>query len=137
MNDRGHCTYIDVTVTHPTAPSHIRANPVPLQITAAREQHKIKKHKPAADKEGARFIPFAVESYGGIGEYAIRLVDQITASAVHAAVHRNSVFNPATIRRQLLLSVACAIQRGNAKVLEEGHVRCMRAASRSRLVACV
>jgi len=69
-----------------------------------------------------------------MGPGSIRLVDQISESAVQAAVSRNTIFSPSSIRRELVLAVACAIQRGNAQIIEEGHVKCMSSISSSRIM---
>jgi hypothetical protein len=134
MNDKGINTYIDVTVVHPAAPSNIRVRAVQLQHTVAAEKSKIGKYREYAQQHYGKFIPFAVETYGGIGEYALQVVQQITESAMHAAINKNCVFDPAQLRRELLLSVAVAIQRGNANIITEGYRRYHAAANSGRLL---
>ena len=132
LNDRGIQTYIDVTVTHPLAPSHIRVHPTQLQMTEAAEQRKMKQYQEFAAKERAEFLPFAVETLGGFGKCAMRLVDQITESGMQASALSTSIYTPQEIRAGLLGAVAIAVQRGNSRIMAEGHRKLMNQVARSR-----
>jgi len=63
----GHHYLIDVRVTHPLCPCHVSAACIkPLGATFSAEQEKRKKYDQLAQGLKAEFVPFVVESLGGI-----------------------------------------------------------------------
>ena len=69
----------DVVVSHPLAPSHLSAassRPLTTANRAALRKHN--KYKQLADTQHAHFLPFSVETTGGMTEDAEQLVDQLS-----------------------------------------------------------
>ena len=62
--------HVDVLVKHPVALRNLRSAMKSLGSSAVGEEEKIKKHKLKANKVGAVFVPYVVESFGGIGKEA-------------------------------------------------------------------
>jgi hypothetical protein len=109
----------DVVVRHPTAPSTV-AKAAQEQLFVAKEAEKRKetRHKPTADRIGAAFSAFAVESYGAFGPQAAALVDRIAAYA-----DTTSKWASVAVRSNLINAVAVAVQKGNAIILASGLQR--------------
>ena len=101
----------DVVISHPTCPSHIVAASAKQLATA--EQAAVIKHNTydqLAIGLQARFLPFSVETMGGMSKEAVELVEQIGLACrdhLTLATHES-------IAKGVRASVACAVQRGNA-----------------------
>ena len=80
-----------------------------------------------AKTQQASFIPFAVETYGGLGKSARKLI-KLMASAAEDKLQRLS---EEEVRKELRESVAIAVQRGNANIMLAEYYRAMGAAARS------
>jgi hypothetical protein len=62
----------DVVVSHPLAPSHLyTASRAPLLVAQRAESYKQARYREVAATQSAVFLPFAVESTGGIGKSAL------------------------------------------------------------------
>ena len=107
----------DVVVTHPLAPSYFRATGKEHLIKAKHAAAaKCRKYAEVADSQQADFIPFSIESTGGIGKEAADLIDQLcTASRDFLSLPSHHPF-----AHDVFSSVAIAIQRGNAFALIAG-----------------
>ena len=110
----------DVVVSHPLAPSHFSVAAVDhLAIAAGAAEGKVIKYADVASTQAAQFIPFSVESTGGIGPDASRLIDLLSL----AARDYLTLPSPHPFANSILSSVAIAIQRGNALAVQAGHSR--------------
>ena len=121
---------LDVVVTHPCA-HHLKdgarraaQHAASVAAAAAAELYSAKAAEAAkcnerrtghAEHLGAKFVPFAVEAYGALGAKAQEVVKRI-GDTVAEHTHASSL----DCRRQLRLAVGVALQRGNARVYQEG-----------------
>lgn len=115
---------IDVTIVHPTCPSHIKQAQTQLKTAKYACDQKIQKYSNLAQQQSADFIPFAIESYGGLSESASSLINEI---AVFATEHL-SAWSKEEIMTDLTSSIACAVQRGNAIAALSGYSACATSA---------
>ena len=114
----GHHYLIDVRVTHPLCPSHVSAACIkPLGATFSAEQEKRKKYDQLAQGLKAEFVPFVVESLGGITKTSQTLLDNI----ILACSEHQSIWSPQELKRELYGAIAVAIQQGNARAMTAGH----------------
>jgi len=83
------------------------------------EQRKNNKYSAMAETQNAKFIPFAVEMYGGLGKSAKKLLNMISKCARDQMLmwlyHR--------IIQNLKGEIAISIQRGNAIAILAGYNR--------------
>ncbi len=108
---------IDVTVRNPTCPSHlVAASKKSLATAAAAEREKTTKYRDIAKDNDATFVPFAIETYGGIGDEANKFV--ITLIAV--AKKLQYTWAPSEIVSSIRHSIAVAIQKENACIVFDG-----------------
>jgi len=108
----------DVTVWDPTAPSHVvKAATQPLAVAAEAEKNKHDKYREHLRRLRPRpiFVPFAVESYGGIGNEASNFIKQLIAQAAGL----RTVWQPSEVVHNIYWSIACAIQRWNASIMRK------------------
>jgi hypothetical protein len=122
----------DVVVSHPLAPSLIERASGGATRTAqyAQERKRTKYEKTAAFHE-ARLLPFAVESFGGLAPDAVTLLKELSrAGEEHLGLWPRDV-----IVRQLLGSVAVAVQKGNAMAVLSGYSKAVTAARVKAAVA--
>ena len=106
---------VDVSIRHPTAPSRVaRAATGPPLVTAERgAREKTLYHGPsvAAMHPPAEFVPFVLETYGGLaGQAAAFIKTVITATAQLAYV-----WAPPEIIHGLPYAIAVAVQRLNSR----------------------
>ena len=80
-----------------------------------------------AKTQQASFIPFAVETYGGLGKSARKLIKQIASAAEDGL----QMLSEEEVRKELRGSVAIAVQKGNANIILAEYHRAMSAAARS------
>lgn len=110
--------YVDVSVLHPSAPSHVTlAARGKLKSCAAREQSKISKYAAFAAQHHASIVPAVMESYGAMGSLLVKLLKRIAKTAVS--------FNPNRVRYGQFLArayalLSVALMKGNARVAMEG-----------------
>jgi hypothetical protein len=113
----GHPVYVDVSVTHPLAPS-IRSVARPAE---ARERHKIARYRPMSEAEGVAFQPFVLESYGYIPEQSMALIRYL----MHGPAP--STFLTYT---KVMQMISVCLQRGNARIATQGEFRARAACPR-------
>ena len=69
---------VDVTIRNPTSPTYYECRggsaEQQLRSTVIAEQQKTAKYSTMAKAQGAKFLPFAVEMYGGMGKSAKQLL---------------------------------------------------------------
>ena len=115
---------IDVTIVHPTCPSHIKQAQTQLKTAHDACQLKRSKYTKLAVQHHAEFIPFAIESYGGLSDPALQLIQEIS---VFASDHL-SAWSKEEIVENLNSAIACAVQRGNAIAAVSGYRACAASA---------
>jgi hypothetical protein len=110
----------DVVVSHPLAPSYIeRAAGASARVATHWQEAKRNKYKKTAANCEARLLPFAVETFGGLAPDAVTLLKALSrAGEEHLGLWPRDV-----IVRQLLGSVAVAVQRGNAMAVLSGYCK--------------
>ena len=116
--------FVDVTIVHPTAPSHLKQAQTQLRTAHDACESKKNKYKNVSQQHQAEFIPFALESYGGISEAALQLIQEIS---VFASDHL-SAWTKEEIVENLNSAIACAVQRGNAIAALSGYQACAASA---------
>jgi hypothetical protein len=115
----------DVSVTNPTAQSHIsKSCSTNLGAAKARERVKVTKYKLLCAQESNTFIPFVLESYGAFGSHCSELITQMLNSGLEISP---TPFNPIHARRVLAQTLSVALQVGNAKGLLYGCSRVRQA----------
>jgi hypothetical protein len=114
---------MDVTVVDPTSPTHVSSSSKSTLHTAMKtEQRKIVKYGEDAKRHGLTLYPFAVETYGGWGPSANKLLQHIHAMAASIPEHTRC-WSSKEIRSGLAEAVSVAVQRGNAMVIQQGIAR--------------
>jgi hypothetical protein len=111
---------VDVRVTHSLAPSHVEQSAAsPEAVLEAAEAEKAREYRGFADQVGADFYAFAVETTGRLGEQALAFIRRI----IQEAARYKSVWAPKTVVHGIYRSVAMAVARGNANVLQQNLLR--------------
>jgi hypothetical protein len=114
----------DVVVSHPLAPSYIaKAASAAARVAKYWQETKRNKYEKTAAHHEARLLPFAVETFGGLAPDAVTLLKELSrAGEEHLALWPRDV-----IVRQLLGSVAVAVQKGNAMAVLSGYSKAVTA----------
>ena len=105
---------LDVTVPRATAPSTL-ADPAMSSAgacTADKEKRKRIKYEALCKHRGMTLVPFAVESYGGVGPAA--------RAFLHKLASASSELTAEAFLIDALISLSVELQRGNAHVLQSG-----------------
>src|ERR1700761_527783 len=111
---------VDVTIGNPTCQTYQdQCSEEQLKCTAMAEQRKINKYSAMAEIQNAKFIPFAVEMYGGLGRSAKKLLKMISKSARDQML----MWPYHQIIQNLKGEIAVSIQRGNAIAILAGYNR--------------
>jgi hypothetical protein len=106
----------DVAVVHPGA--HARRQPENSTATAKKMAgEKRTKYAAIASRHDAELIPFVVETCGGLGPDAMALLDVISG----AASEHLSLWSQEDAAKEMLNSVAIAVQKGNAMAVLGAH----------------
>jgi hypothetical protein len=122
----------DVVISHPLCPSHITAASKKHIVTAEQaEQRKHVKYHQIAEHQHARFLPFSVETTGGMGRDAVELVDQISLACRDHLTLESHLY----IARGVRASVAIAVQKGNALAILGGYSRAVMRAGYGHVAA--
>jgi hypothetical protein len=90
-----------------------------LAVAAAGEQQKSNKYQETASQHEAKFIPFVLESTGGMGRTAQELMKEI----VLASREYNTLWEHSTVSREAFSMIAIAVQKGNAMTIVAGRNR--------------
>ena len=111
----GATTYLlDVTVRNPACPSHASEGAKgKLKVAEKAEKEKTDKYKALAEREKAKFVPFAVETFGGMGAAASEFI----LNLLKESKDLQHAWAPWEVVYGLQHSVAVAIQRGNASLV--------------------
>src|SRR5450432_2228940 len=90
-----------------------------LRSSVIAEQQKTAKYSTMAKAQGAKFLPFAVEMYGGMGKSAKQLLQLINKSARDQML----MWPYQQIMQNMKGDIAISIQRGNAIAILAGYQR--------------
>jgi hypothetical protein len=119
LNLPGRRIITDVAIVHPVAPGNVRAKISHTHLGAARrkENEKRKHYTDLVALHGYQLYPFIMETCGGMGPGAVRLV-KIMAEAGEAHMR---VWAKEDAVQELLHTVAVAVQRGGALSYLHGY----------------
>jgi len=119
----GHKQYlVDVTIVHPTAPANLSHSQKVLGQAHAAEKSKCRKYDEISLEQHAIFVPFVIETYGGLGAKAQELMNELSIFAIDHAVIRSRY----DIVSGLRYAIACSVQRGNALIASAGYANSLR-----------
>ena len=115
----------DVRISHPCCPTHAPDAARHSLATAKKaEAGKIRKYRHTANIQAAQFIPFAVETFGGLGPQAEKLIKQIIITSRDQMI----LWPHLQLVEELRGAIAIAIQRGNAMTMLAGYAKCAQMA---------
>jgi hypothetical protein len=107
--------HVDVSVVHPAADSFVGAAArAPGAAAAARDLHKRNLYLRRGFDRGFELVPFSVESYGRLGEPAMRFLATLAATAASGGRVSQRAFMEGALR---LVSVALC--KGNGRMYTE------------------
>jgi hypothetical protein len=75
------------------------------------------KYNELSQNQNCTFIPFAIETYGGLGNRAQGFLNELSIFAIDHAVIRSRY----DIVNGLRYAIACSVQRGNALIAAAGY----------------
>jgi hypothetical protein len=111
---------VDVTVVDPTSHTHVTGSSNATLHTAMKlEQRKITRYSAEAKRHGFTLYPFALETYGGWGPTASKLLKHIYSMADTMSEY-SRCWSSKEISRGIVDAVAVAVQKGNAAIIQQG-----------------
>jgi hypothetical protein len=118
-----HKSYLlDATIVHPTAPSNLQHSQKLLGQAEAAEKLKMNKYEELSQDQHCIFVPFVIETYGGLGKKAQEFLNELSIFAIDHAVIRSRF----DIVNGLRYAIACSVQRGNALIASAGYANALR-----------
>ena len=106
---------VDVRVSHSLAPSHVeQCARDETAVLKAAEAEKHSAYRELADKMGAKFFAFAVESTGRLGDDALAFIKLL----IQEGARYKHVWAPKEVVHGIYRAVAVAVARGNANIVE-------------------
>jgi hypothetical protein len=115
----------DVVVCHPLAPgTRNRYGANKLGMAREREQKKKNKYLRLSSRHRFVQLPIAIETTGGMGPRTQTLVNAMADASAEQLV----MWTRESVIRELVGSMAMAVQRGNAMTFLEGYDRALHAA---------
>jgi len=112
---------IDVSVTHPLAKSYVAAASKVLGAATKREKEKNLDYAKRYENQGTFFLPFVMETLGGIGPAARKFIKNM---AYDAGLTGGDAVVDGNTETFITKVVAVALQIGNAMVSMDGRKRC-------------
>jgi len=114
----------DVAIAHPLAPGAVRQAKSTNELGCARavESFKRRKYARLSSLRGFEQLPFVVETCGGMGPSAVTLVKAMA----EASEEHLRMWSKEAVIRQLVGSVAIAVQRGNGIAYLDGYDRSLQ-----------
>jgi hypothetical protein len=116
---RGTQYILDVAVIHQLAYSHLVRRGSPM---LAKEQEKIRKYKAMARQQQMDFVPFIMDTSGGLGPAAVKFLQKLS---VHSR-DLNGAWSQAEIDGRLRDTLAVAIQDGNWRIVHSSYLNAAR-----------
>jgi hypothetical protein len=101
----GSCCVSLNTVVHPTCPSHLHKSQTQLKTAHQAWEAKRSKYKQLAEQQKAEFIPFAIESFGGLSHSARNLIQTIATFATDHLSGKEDIVT------KINSAIVCAVQR--------------------------
>jgi hypothetical protein len=120
---RGTQYILDVAVIHQLAYSHLVRRGSPM---LAKEQEKIRKYKAMARQQQMDFVPFIMDTSGGLGPAAVKFLQKLS---VHSR-DLNGAWSQAEIDGRLRDTLAVAIQDGNWRIVHSSYLNAARGSRR-------
>jgi hypothetical protein len=77
---------LDITIVHPTAPSNLNHSQKLLGQAEVSEKLKINKYDEISQEQHCIFIPFVIETYGGLGKKAQDFLNELSIFAIDHAL---------------------------------------------------
>ena len=128
----GRISVLDVVVTHPAAPSYVaaaaRSDGAAAKRAADRKQQEFCRF---GDQAQYTFVPFAVETYGRLGDDALGFVNALATIAA-----ANGRVSKATFVANALRELSCSLQQGNARMYARSLFEVARAGGRQFMPGC-
>jgi hypothetical protein len=113
---------LDITIVSPTAPSNLSHSQKLLGQAEAAEKLKINKYEELSQDQHAIFVPFVIETYGGLGKKAQEFLNELSIFAIDHATIRSRF----DVVNGLRYAIACSVQRGNALIAVAGYANALR-----------
>ena len=113
---------LDITIVHPTAPSNLNHSQKLLGQAEVSEKLKINKYDEISQEQHCIFIPFVIETYGGLGKKAQDFLNELSIFAIDHALIKSRF----DIVNGLRYAIACSVQRGNALIASAGYANALR-----------
>jgi hypothetical protein len=111
---------MDATIRHPAAVSNARAAAKQVLATAEKaEREKQERYEELARKENAKFVPIALETFGGFGDKVAKFFEEFRAESKRLCIR----WVPFEHFRDIDRLIALELQRGNAAVVRAGMRR--------------
>jgi hypothetical protein len=111
---------VDVRVTHSLAPSHVEQCAEDAEaVLEAAEAEKARVYRVLADQVGAKFFAFAVDTAGRLGTEALALIRHL----IQEGARFKNVVAPKEVVQGIYRTVAIAVARGNAEMVQSNLVR--------------
>ena len=118
----------DVAICHPLAPSRVKKGIPQRTLGTAKSMEQVKRSKylKLKTRHQMELIPFVVETCGGMGLAAVKLLKAMAA----AGEEYLAMWPKRDIIRHVVGSVAIAVQRGSAMAYLEGYDRALSVSRR-------
>ena len=94
-----------------------------LGASKKKEQEKEKKYKHLSNTVGAEFVPFIIETHGGLGPQAEAFLSSLHTWSIENCLMMSS----SRLIQGLRFAIACIVQRGNALIMQSGRARSLLA----------
>jgi hypothetical protein len=122
------CFHLDFVIVHPRCKSHLQAAQKRQGAAHKAEESKKAKYREHPHESNAIFVPIAIESYGGFGDEAL---DWFRVLKAFADKNTYLASNTPDLLDELKDSVACIIQRHNARIVLESRIQSERRIEKS------
>ena len=99
--------------------TYVNAGQVQLGAAVARENVKNAKYKAECEKVGAVFVPFVMETYGGISRTARGFINLVSVWSKDNSIIDDGI----KLTTEFYQTASCAVQRGNASIAHFGLVK--------------
>lgn len=117
---------IDVSIVHPASQSYLNLDCTKRSLGLAESKamsktlkyHDLLKKRNGNNNQKSIFVPFILETFGGISRSGADLLKKINIFSQQ----NQSVWTSDEIKFILRFSISCALQRGNAAAIRQGYL---------------
>lgn len=117
---------IDVSIVHPASQSYLNLDCTKRSLGLAESKamsktlkyHDLLKKRNGNNNQKSIFVPFILETFGGISRSGADLLKEINIFSQQ----NQSVWTSDEIKFILRFSISCALQRGNAAAIRQGYL---------------